>query len=133
MKSIESVLKAKKIVFDHLEFKRLNFRNEKEDQPLDINFSTEIGALENQNTYHVSMEVKATKKEEYEAIVKISGFFEVENDDPDAETFINQNAVAILFPYIRSELTLLTSQPDTIPIILPVMNIVEMLKDSKKK
>ena len=133
MEKMYSKLKANKIVIDHLEFNRFNFRNKDEDNTTNFEFSAEINKSEESNTYHVSLKVTATKTEEYEAIVKISGFFEIEDSDPNAETFINENAIAILFPYVRSELTLLTSQPDTIPIILPVMNIIELLKDADEK
>ena len=45
------------------------------------------------------------------------------------DVLLRQNAVAILFAYVRSELTLITSQPDTDPIVLPVVNIAAMMKD----
>jgi len=40
-----------------------------------------------------------------------------------------KNAVAILMPYLRSELTILTAQPETDSIVLPVLNVVEMMQN----
>ena len=44
------------------------------------------------------------------------------------QTLINKNAGAILMPYLRSELTLLTAQPDTDSVVLPIFNINKMLE-----
>ena len=40
-----------------------------------------------------------------------------------------ENGVAILFPYLRSELTLLTTQPGFQPIVLPAVNIAKMFQN----
>ena len=47
--------------------------------------------------------------------------FLYESDDYSKEV-INTNTVAIMFPFIRSQVTLLTSQPGMVPIILPAIN-----------
>lgn len=38
------------------------------------------------------------------------------------EAIINANTVAIMFPFIRSQVTLLTSQPGMTPIVLSAIN-----------
>lgn len=54
-----------------------------------------------------------------------------ENKD-DEETIINQfykiNAVAILFPYLRSLISDLTSKGSETPVIIPTINVVELMK-----
>lgn len=77
--------------------------------------------------------LRVTRPDEYEAFVQISGFFTIDENEPNKEQLINENAVAVLYPYARSEMTLLTAQPETEPIVLPVMNIVEMIKASTSK
>jgi preprotein translocase subunit SecB len=42
--------------------------------------------------------------------------------------FYKVNAVAILFPYLRSLVSDLTSKGSETPIILPTMNVVEMIR-----
>ena len=44
-----------------------------------------------------------------------------------------QNAVAIIFPYIRSQITLLTAQPGIDPVVLQPFNIAQMVEDAMKK
>lgn len=36
---------------------------------------------------------------------------------------LERNTTAILFPYLRSQVSLVTAQPDLTPIVLPAMNI----------
>lgn len=49
--------------------------------------------------------------------------FLYESDDYSREeAIINANTVAIMFPFFRSQVTLLTSQPGMTPIVLPAIN-----------
>ena len=50
-------------------------------------------------------------------------------EDKIVRDLINKNAVAILMPYLRSELTLLTAQPDTDSVVLPPFNINKMFEN----
>ena len=38
------------------------------------------------------------------------------------ENIVKTNTVAIMFPFIRSQVTLLTTQPGMTPIVLPPIN-----------
>jgi len=64
-----------------------------------------------------------------ETIMK--GNFEISNCENDEERmdFAIVNCSAILFPYIRSFISALTSQLECEKLILPVMNIYELIKD----
>lgn len=72
--------------------------------------------------------MKGTKQDEYNIDISLSGFFRVEGqvEDKTVQDLIKKNAVAILMPYLRSELTLLTAQPDTDSVVLPPFNINKM-------
>ena len=52
------------------------------------------------------------------------------SQENDRDAIIHQNAVAILFPYVRSQITLLTSQPEVDSIVLPPVNIAKMVEDA---
>lgn len=41
------------------------------------------------------------------------------------------NAIAILYPYVRSIISTYTTNSNVDPIILPTINVVEMLKQEK--
>ncbi len=49
------------------------------------------------------------------------------------DRLIKNNTVAILFPYIRSEVTLITAQPGIEPIVIPPININKLIEDSEKE
>lgn len=44
------------------------------------------------------------------------------DDYSSEESIIGANTVAIMFPFIRSQVTLMTSQPGMTPIVLPPIN-----------
>lgn len=125
MADFNSVLVLQKMVFDRIEFDRKGFKNTNE---LKFELQVQIGSGEN-NTYKVTLVLNGVKQDEYSIVISLSGFFEIEAqelDDKVVQNLINKNAVAILMPYLRSELTLLTAQPDTDSVVLPPFNINKM-------
>ena len=50
--------------------------------------------------------------------------FETEQEN---KILIERNTLAIMFPYFRSYVSTLTTQPGMTPIVLPAMNIMAML------
>ena len=38
------------------------------------------------------------------------------------KTIIEKNTIAIMFPFVRSQVSLLTTQPNMVPIVLPPIN-----------
>ena len=131
MNDFNSVLTLQKMVFDKIEFERIGFKNTKE---LKFELQVQIGSDEN-NTYKVTLVLKGTKQDEYNIVISLSGFFEVESQEnlesKMIQDLINKNAVAILMPYLRSELTLLTAQPDTDSVVLTPFNINKMFENQK--
>ena len=73
--------------------------------------------------YRVKLQVIAKKQDSYSVKVAISGFCSVDNTLPYSKELIKKNTVAILFPYVRSELTLITAQPGIEPLVLPAINV----------
>ena len=61
----------------------------------------------------------------------VSGIFEFNLgfDDEQKESIITKNTMAILFPYLRAQITIMTSQPDVEPVVLPAININALLKN----
>lgn len=125
---IESVLKLDRLVFDKIEFTRLGFKNDKE---LEIEIQSSVSQKAETNIYKVTLIFKGNKPEEYTLEISLSGFFSIVNDDDlDDETkkaLVTKNSVAILMPYLRSQISLLTAQPDTECVVLPPFNINKML------
>lgn len=121
----KSVLQIHPVVFDKLSFDRIGNRTEDSKIHLEINQRIK---KHDESHYTTTIFVKATKEKEFIATVQISGECTVNEDDPNKESLVKENAFAILFPYVRSELTLLTAQPETDPVVFPVMNIQAMME-----
>lgn len=128
--SISSVLKLKHVVFDEITFKRLGFQNRKE-KKAQLSFGKHVEKID-EGEYRVSLSIKAVREEEYEAIVSVSGYCNIPEDDSFKDRILNENAIAILFPYVRAELTLITAQPETESLTIPVVNINAMFKHAEK-
>lgn len=128
MGNFNSSLTLQKMVFDRIEFDRKGFKNTKE---LKFELQVQIGLGEDK-IYKVTLVLNGTKQDEYNIVISLSGFFKIEGQeemkDKMAQDLINKNAVAIMMPYLRSELTLLTAQPDTDSVVLPPFNINMMLE-----
>ena len=128
MDSINSVLKLKAIVFDKIEFQRKGFKNNNNPS---FTINVQIGR-NREDDYKVTLTINADKEDEYFLSISLSGFFNIE-DDKNIDSslkrdLINKNAVAILMPYLRSEVTLLTSQPEMDSIVLPPFNINKLMQ-----
>ena len=84
------------------------------------------------NHYIVTLDVGIEKKDEFSALASISGYCEIDDNHPQRDIMLKVNAPAIMFPYVRAQLTLLTAQPETEPIVLPVVNFQKIYEKSKE-
>ena len=125
---IESALKMNKVVFEKIEFERLGFKDN--DTKLDLNLQTEILQRQDSDIYKVTLILKGIKKDEYRLEIVLSGYFSFESnvklEQNEKDILISRNSVAILMPYLRSEVSILTAQPDVECVVLPVFNINNM-------
>lgn len=133
MSEINSTLILQNLVFDKIEFNRKGFKNNEE---LKFAIQVQIGTIED-STYKVTLILQGDKKEEFEFLISLSGFFEIDKNDYLSDErkhdLINKNAVAILMPYLRSEVSLLTAQPEMDCVVLPPFNINKMLDGRNKE
>ena len=64
-------------------------------------------------------------------------FFKLDNQgekisEQTAEQILKKNTVAIMFPFIRSQVSILTTQPGMIPIVMPPININALVDDMQE-
>lgn len=127
-KNVISVLKLDKLVFDKINFTRLGFKNKK---PLKLELASKVSKKEDDDVYRVTLELKGNKPDEYTLEISLTGFFTIESDSDLTQDLIDdlitKNSVAIIMPYLRSEVSLLTAQPETESVILPVFNVNNMI------
>jgi len=122
-----------------MRIKRCSFEIKAEsvtDTELQLTVNREIFDSTDSSDSLVSLTATITNKlSEFEVIVVCEGIFSVNAAVEEASVrsaLIKKNAVAILFPYIRSQITLLTTVPGFSPIVLPVINISAVLEKIEK-
>lgn len=97
-------------------------------------FGVQIGLNESnsrQSMVNLSVEIGEETDDSY-LKVTIAGIFEFDSDSDVDDDVIYQyyeiNGTAILFPYLRSIVSDLSSKGEESPIILPTINITELLQ-----
>lgn len=76
--------------------------------------------------YKIVLNTQVSDDEEKMVVfVKCCAKFKTSQENKE---LIERNAVAIMFPYIRSYISTITTQPGMAPIVLPAMNIGALLK-----
>lgn len=132
MESIDSSLQFKKYQVNTLQFKIEDIDREGIDEfPVTPRFLRQIYNIDKDNIEVVlGCKIDSTPEEPFpfSCEVVISGFFHIKEDCDNREVLIQENAFAILFPYLRSTLSSLTLIANKEPLILPTLNIVKLLE-----
>lgn len=126
-----------KLQMNELYFSKYDFVQTREDNDTDYETSFQIEyAVNNQNASKFRIKINTTVKNKTESVLlnlETIGVFTVDKEgvnDDIGDHLIKVNTVAIMFPFIRSQISLLTTQPGLEPILLPPINI-NALMDSE--
>lgn len=123
----ESPLVLKNIMITEGTFKRSE--DSLEDVELQVNVSHNVNQISDRE-YKIILELSvADPQGKLSVFVKGMAIFETEQK---TRTLIERNTLAIMFPYFRSYVSILTTQPGMMPIVLPAMNIIAMLTEKDK-
>ena len=118
----ESPLVLKNIIITEGHFKRNE--DSLENLELKVGVSHDVERL-SEREYKITLELNvADPEEKLSVFVKGMAIFETKQEN---QMLIERNTLAIMFPYFRSYVSTLTTQPGMTPIVLPAMNIVAML------
>lgn len=134
MSSSNSSLVFKKYFVDKVEFKRNENFDINKSANIEFDISSEVDFLED-TVAKVSLIIDVFKNTDienkpFDISVAISGIFEVQSINE--LILIEQNTLAILFPYARSIISTYTANANVAPLILPPINIVKYLEDKYK-
>jgi preprotein translocase subunit SecB len=114
----------------------LDLSNHKSDE-LSLSFETTGNFIKDESVYELSFRVNVFNENQDEfpfVTVRCVGLFKFDNvselnEIPD---FFYRNAIAILFPYVRAYISLITSQANLPGIILPTLNLSHLEVDLRK-
>ena len=128
-KEIKSKLQLENLVFDKIEFLR---EGTSSDSELEMKIQSNIAKKNDAEMYRVTLIVTGIKEKEYSLEIRLTGFFSFQVDtevtDKEKQEIISKNTVAILMPYMRSEISLLTAQPGMECVVLPLVNTGKMFE-----
>lgn len=118
----------------------IDYSNYPADNPIEISFNPHGTYSEEKSLFNLFFVFKASQVEGNKLFAEISceGDFQFPenlefNEIPD---YFYLNSIAILFPYIRAFISIITIQTNQAPFILPTLNLSylkeELKKNSKK-
>ena len=120
------------IIFNGYEIKYYNYKKKADlDSGIEdpFNVSVEPGVTEDLKNGKISIHV-LYELPEVSIDIEVDGFFKInEITDPDKiSEYLVVNGTAILFPYVRSMISMLSSLDSDKAIILPTINTTNFLK-----
>lgn len=116
---------VKEVLFEYNE----NFK----EKPIDIKFKINKNTSYDKDKMIVDLETEIFEKNDkypFYMVVVVRGIFSIENNDERIN--FEPNAIAILYPYIRSIVSTYTSQANIMPLILPIINVNKLLEDKRE-
>ncbi|MBQ7820451.1 MAG: protein-export chaperone SecB [Bacteroidales bacterium] len=119
-----------KIQMLDLFFSKYSFAQERRDDNKEYNSSFTINyAINNDDDSKIKVIIDTSVTNNTGSIsleLQTVGMFKIDKMDLEQniyEHLVKVNTVAIIFPFIRSQISLLTTQPGMTPIMLPPMNL----------
>ncbi|MCI5791352.1 MAG: protein-export chaperone SecB [Clostridiales bacterium] len=130
-KNIDSVLKMMDLYFSSFSFQQK--KDKMGEMPLTINYNIEHQQNDaDSSIYRVIITTTINDDDERIKLeVVATGVFKIDDmtiDDSLRDSIINFNTVAIMFPYIRSQISILTTQPGLMPIQIPIIDVNKLVK-----
>lgn len=124
-----SPLRMKNFHFSNIQISFSGERFEHTKMKLDVSYeSLDV----NSARVSVTAEIRS-EPDSFHLVLSAEARFLLDGDGDDIleNPLIQRNTVAIMFPFIRSEITLLTSQPGMAPVVIPALNINKLLNNMK--
>ena len=134
MKTVDEKKVRSDLIMKDLFFSTIEFHQKKD--------ANKVGRIDLQINYHLDMIERTATETEIAFGVTIkdaeerinlrlvaNGIFEIGVELPanvTKEMILKNNAVAIMFPFIRSQVSLITTQPGLTPVMLQPINIAKI-------
>lgn len=120
------------LVLEKIEIVESTFRKKDESlEGLELGVQVEHSLNKLDEDFFEVILITTVSDEDEKVYVSVKGraIFNTQQKNMD---ILEKNTIAIMFPYIRSYISIVTTQPGMNPIVLPAMNIVAMINDPKK-
>ena len=134
---IKSKINFNSYLVESIDFK-LNTKFVKVEKPINLEIDFNKHVIIDKEKNHVNVILQCIIFEDYEdknypfylnLVIRGSFSYESEIKEEELNTLIENNTVAILFPYLRSTISIITVNSGISAIIIPTVNIIEFLKE----
>lgn len=123
--TLKSILTLDELYVKNIQFERLQANPVKSEGHIQFNIDTQI----NENTLSIFLTAFIYSEGFFNLKVEIYGSFTMQVKGIEQ---LIPNAVAIMFPFLRSQVAQITAQPNFEPIVIPTLNINAVLQYNKK-
>lgn len=114
-------------------------KNEISDGQLEINLKSDhIVTDKDESTEQFRVELLVEISNENKSLkinLTLVGLFECNFANCDQEfrnQMIKKNTVAIMFPYLRAQVSLITTQPNMTPVVIPPINVNALVEETEQ-
>ncbi len=95
-----------------------------------LKLAIESGMTEDRKNGKVTLKAKFVDQGENKTIVaRVSGYFNLESEQ---ENYLVVNGAAIVFPYLRSAISMVSSLDSSDAVLIPTVNILSLLEEQAK-
>lgn len=120
----QSELVLRDMYAEEISYKYEKIERAKEKVTIDNDFEIQVGKQDDKNfAIKIIYVVKKQKDLPYNIKVVYIGEFEYHGEEKDGIDKYLDNAVAILFPYLRTLISSLTMIAGVRPLVLPILNV----------
>ena len=126
------VISLEKYIIEELNFKHDLIPEELESES-EFQIDFQAGTTEDLKNGKVILTAKISDVKNHRRIeAKLSGYFDI-NIKEDIEEYLVVNGTAILFPYLRSVVSMITSLDSSDAIVIPTVNVLELINRQKEQ
>lgn len=126
------------LILKDLFFSEFSFKNDEQEKIKTINCTHKINEFITKNRNEITVNIETTitsPKTEFVLTLKTVGKFALNTDSDIEEStkmfLLTKNTVAIMLPFIRSQVSLITTQPKFTPILLQPLDVNKLSIDCK--
>lgn len=135
-KEMKAALNMEYMAFETIEYHRDITKELPFSQTYTMDFTSHVEENPELRKYKVSLDSRIVSNDSdvVNIRIKIYGIFSCQCEDQNIkDQLLSKNAVAILFPYLRSQISMVTTQPYSAPIVIPAININALFDEAKKQ
>ena len=127
---MEPTISLEKYEIEEITYSRIV--DESDFQSENLQVSVKSGLTEDKKYGKVTLEAKFFDKEKNKKVsARISGYYTI-NVEEDSENYIAINGTAILYPYLRSAISMISTLDSQDAVLIPTINVLAILENQEE-